>query len=217
MTEVDSACNCLLEAVLAGLVANAVCHLILSRCLRSWVKASEVLLLLAAGAAGCSVATWVAWAGLLSLALPRLDVLGYAVLCLAIYLCLSYVYFHYVHVNVAGLRVRILREIAEARDGLTVEELRLLYNTRAVVKNRLDRLTQGGHLVIGVDGLYHVGKPHFLWLYWGFELLKLALLGHGNRVIEAQTANMGRSPQLSVSRRLLMALAGLVTSLLRRR
>jgi len=102
---------------------------------------------------------------------------------LIVYVGFSYGYFHFVNINVASLRLRMLRELDKAAGGHTQEELIVLYGSRKIVGNRLDRLIQTGNLVERDGRLFLGPNRSFLILFWIFEVLKLGLRGRGNKLL----------------------------------
>lgn len=196
----------LMWAVIGGMVGNVASHAMLSRALR---PGKQIVLLLAAFCVG--VAVTVGTTVLVVHGDRTVTELGYVMFNVATYAALAYVYFHYVNISSLGLRPRILREIRDAPTGLSEKDILLRCDSREIVEDRIEKLTESGQLTM-IEGRYHVGKPYFLWLFWTFELMKLGLLRHGNRIIEgcerADCNDLSRGNLVD----LLMAAVGLVTS-----
>ncbi len=70
------------------------------------------------------------------------DVLVYALFC--------YVYFHWNNMGETARRIRMLRELAAAPEGLTVQDMVRRYSAREILERRLERLSAAGQ--IGEDG-----------------------------------------------------------------
>lgn len=66
------------------------------------------------------------------------DALLYAVFC--------YVYFHWNNMGETARRIRMLRELAAAPDGLTFDEMVARYSAREILERRLERLTAAGQI-----------------------------------------------------------------------
>ena len=66
------------------------------------------------------------------------NVLLYATFC--------YVYFHWNNMGETARRIRMLRELESAPEGLTFEEMVARYSAREILERRLKRLTEGGQI-----------------------------------------------------------------------
>lgn len=161
-----------------GLTAYVAFHLALCR---FGLGGRQMTLLIAGGFTGLMTTTGVA---VLALA-ARPDLPGPVVLVLfndVIYLSLAWCYFHFVNLNIASLRIRLLEEFHKTPGGIAETEILARYGAAHVLDNRLLRLTAGGHLVER-GGRYYSGTPFFLALFEMFEALKLLVIGKGNRLI----------------------------------
>ena len=88
----------------------------------------------------------------------------------------SYCWFHYVNIGEASVRIRILREIAEAGCDLSREEVLSRYNAQTILESRLERLVQSGQLK-ECESRYFLGKPRLIHVARIFDFLKLIVLG----------------------------------------
>ena len=77
------------------------------------------------------------------------------------YAALSYSYFAFVNLGETARRIRILRELANSEDGLTVKELIRLYNAKEIIEKRIRRLIKTGQ-VRYAGGRYYINKPVML-------------------------------------------------------
>lgn len=93
------------------------------------------------------------------------------------YGCWSYVFFHFVHIPVASVRIRILQELSD-HDGLTREAILHRYNGAAILRTRLDRLTRNGQIVRRGDA-YVTGRPRLLHVARLFQFVKRLVTGGG--------------------------------------
>lgn len=66
------------------------------------------------------------------------DVLVYALFC--------YVYFHWNNMGETARRIRMLRELAAAPEGLSVEDMVRRYSAREILERRLERLSAAGQI-----------------------------------------------------------------------
>ena len=95
---------------------------------------------------------------------------------LIIYSALGYCYFHFVNLGETARRVRILREIYDAQDGLTMERLLSRYNAEEIVRLRLDRLLGKGQVLLREER-YFIGRRTVLLMARAIIALKLLALG----------------------------------------
>ena len=115
----------------------------------------------------------------------NLDFLSYIVLDIVAYVSLAYGYFHFVNINIASLRVRILQEIIDSACGLSQEDILERYDARQILDIRIKRFVSSNQL-IEKQGFYFTGENRsFLALFWFFEILKFVFLGRGNRLLNA--------------------------------
>lgn len=104
------------------------------------------------------------------------DFLSIAVANTITFTSLAYSYFHFVNLGVTARRIRLLIELMDLNDGLTLDEILLRYNAKEMVKNRLDRLLRSGQ-VIEKDSRYFIGKPVMLLMSNIIVLMKILVLG----------------------------------------
>lgn len=93
-----------------------------------------------------------------------------------IYAVLGYCYFHFVGLGETARRIRMLTEIYDSKEGLSLEDILSRYNAREIVEKRIDRLLNNGQLICK-DGKYFIGKPIVLFIAGSVILLKLLFLG----------------------------------------
>lgn len=95
------------------------------------------------------------------------------------YGALGYGYFHFGNLGETARRVRIVRELAEAPDGLTLGQILERYDAREIFDRRLRRLTGTGQIVLR-DGRYHIASPVLAGMAAGVLFLKRLFLGKGS-------------------------------------
>lgn len=81
---------------------------------------------------------------------PSIEMIEYLSVFLVALVCYSsasYVFFHFVHISEASLRVRILFELSTSPEPLNKQQLLKLYNSRELVEKRIDRLMSRGEIV----------------------------------------------------------------------
>lgn len=93
-----------------------------------------------------------------------------------IYTVASYCWFHYVNIGDASVRIRVLREIADAGRPLSRKEILDRYSAATIIDTRLERLVASEQLVES-NGRYHLGKPRMILVAQVFDFLKFAVLG----------------------------------------
>jgi len=95
---------------------------------------------------------------------------------IASYSALGYCYFHFVNLGETARRIRMLRELSESKDGLSVDEILERYNAKEIIENRLNRLLKSGQ-VIYKDNRYYIGKPVMLFMSRMVVFAKRFILG----------------------------------------
>lgn len=92
------------------------------------------------------------------------------------YSSLSYCYFHFLNLGETARRIRILMEIYDSKDGLSMDEILIRYNAKEIIERRINRLINSGQ-VIYKDGRYFIGNPIMLLMSKIIIAMKLILLG----------------------------------------
>ena len=93
-----------------------------------------------------------------------------------IYLPLGYCYFHFINLGETARRIRILREIYDSENGLSMKEILERYSAVNVVEMRLQRLLGNGQIVDN-ENRYYIGKPTMLLITKVLAMIKLVILG----------------------------------------
>lgn len=104
------------------------------------------------------------------------DLLPILVTNCIIYSLLGYCYFHFINLGETARRIRILRELYDSEEGLSLEELLERYNARDMIDVRLSRLLNNGQIIYK-DDRYFIGKPIMLLMAKVILLMKLIVLG----------------------------------------
>ncbi len=169
----NSAQLALAPVIAAGVDVAA--HLLFSHVLPRGAQRKAILIAFAMGLAALTLLTLSAFPE----GLPLKERLAYTALNLAAYWGLAFGYFGFVNLNIASLRIRVLKELlASPGQRLDTAELLARYDAKAVLEKRLERLVDGRQLELR-DGRYHSGQPVFLNLARLMDGLKWAILGPG--------------------------------------
>lgn len=104
------------------------------------------------------------------------DFIGIITANLIIYSALGYCYFHFINLGETARRIRILREIYDAEDGLSLEEMLQKYNAKEIVEKRVSRLINNRQILYK-NGRYYIGSPIVLMIARIIVAMKLLLLG----------------------------------------
>jgi len=73
-------------------------------------------------------------------------------------------------------RIRLLRELYGAADGLTKEEILKRYNAKEIVNLRVSRLLKSGQIVLS-EGRYYIKNPLMAFISKLIYFLKFIVLG----------------------------------------
>ncbi len=95
---------------------------------------------------------------------------------LVIYGCLSFSFFNFINMGETARRIRLLRELYEAAEGLTKEEILKRYNAKGIINVRVNRLLNNGQIVLR-EGRYYIGNPLMLFISKSIISLKFIVLG----------------------------------------
>ncbi len=92
------------------------------------------------------------------------------------YASLGYCYFHFINLGETARRIRILGEIYDSKDGLSLEEILQRYNAKEIVEKRISRLLNNDQVILK-NGRYYIGNPIILMINRIIVAMKLMLLG----------------------------------------
>jgi hypothetical protein len=93
-----------------------------------------------------------------------------------IYVALGYCYFVFINLGETARRIRILRELFDAPEGLSLDEILRRYNAQEIIERRLQRLLKNNQIIVKND-IYYIGKPIVLWMARIVVAFKFILLG----------------------------------------
>lgn len=91
------------------------------------------------------------------------------------YVSLGYCYFHFLNLGETARRIRILRELKDSPEGLSLEEILRRYNAKEIVERRLLRLARNGQIRLK-SNKYYIARPTMLWAARFLAALKYIFL-----------------------------------------
>ena len=91
----------------------------------------------------------------------------------------SYCYFHFINLGETARRIRILRELRDSSNGLSLSEILKNYNANEIIDCRLSRLIKSQQ-VIFKNNRYYIGRPMMYLIARILVALKYLLLGKGS-------------------------------------
>lgn len=92
------------------------------------------------------------------------------------YTALGYCYFHFINLGETARRIRILSELYESKNGLTLNEILSKYNAEEIVKKRAVRLLHNNQIVFH-EGRFLINKSILLIIAKTIVFLKIFILG----------------------------------------
>jgi hypothetical protein len=104
------------------------------------------------------------------------DFIGIMAADVIAYMSLGYCYFNFVTLGETARRIRIVIEIYDSPEGLTMEEILERYNAKEILDRRFGRLLRSGQ-VLCRDNRYFVGKKTMVRLSWLITAMKLLVMG----------------------------------------
>ena len=95
---------------------------------------------------------------------------------LTIYASLGYCYFHFSNLGETARRIRLVRELNDSPDGLSMKDILERYNSRMIVDVRLGRLINNGQIYVKNER-YFVRPSIMLTISKIIVLMKQLILG----------------------------------------
>lgn len=92
------------------------------------------------------------------------------------YVALGYCYFHFLNLGETARRIRILRELYDFPEGLSMGDILSRYNAKIIIDARIKRLIDSGQITLK-DGRYHIGFPVMLLMAGIMLFMKSLILG----------------------------------------
>jgi len=97
------------------------------------------------------------------------------------YAALGYCYFHFVNLGETARRVRIVRELLDSKDGLSMSEILENYNASEIISVRLQRLLKNKQIIQRNDK-YVIGKSIILYITKIIIMMKITFLGKQSEI-----------------------------------
>ncbi len=165
-------------APIIGLAVNTISYALFARILKNLSISISIIL-----AFICNIVCTVLISVFVlnSMSLVKGDFWGLLGFNLIISLALAYGNFAFINLNIASIRIRLLKEILISDKGLMLDDILTIYNPDKIVNTRIERLISGGQL-ISKSGKCFVGAPFILLLANIMEVLKYIIMGHGSRL-----------------------------------
>jgi len=104
------------------------------------------------------------------------DAVGYLFVRVITYAGLGYCYFHFINLGETARRIRILRELYQAENGLSVEEIIKRYNAETIIEKRIARLI-GNRQIECRDGKYYIRNGTMVGISRLIRFVKYMMLG----------------------------------------
>jgi len=95
---------------------------------------------------------------------------------LATYISLAYCYWAYINIGETSLRIRILRELHDSKEGLSMNELLAIYNPDDMFEKRLERLVKYKQIIRRGEK-YFINKKILLIVAKIIVIMKLIIVG----------------------------------------
>lgn len=99
--------------------------------------------------------------------------------CAVTYSTLGYGYFHFINLGETARRIRILRELYDSKEGLSMTEILERYNAKDIIEKRIDRLINTGQIIYK-DRRYYIGSRVMLFIAKMIAVMKLIVTGKKN-------------------------------------
>ena len=90
-------------------------------------------------------------------------------------------YFAFINTGISALRIRLLKELYDSNNGLTINELLICYNSKEIIDRRIKKL-KGNKQITFNDNRYYTKKSVTLILVLIKETLSLMILRRKPRI-----------------------------------
>jgi len=104
------------------------------------------------------------------------DMFGYGMVHMLTYVSLGYCYVHFINLGETARRIRLMRELYEAPEGISLERLLIKYNAAEMIRNRIGRLLTNRQIRVEA-GRYYIDRKFMIVTALGIVALKKFLLG----------------------------------------
>ena len=110
-----------------------------------------------------------------------IDLLAVSMVNLITYSLFGLCYFAFINGSASALRIRLLREIYDSNNGLTIDEILMRYNSKEIVDRRIQKLERKKQITCKNER-YYVIKSVTLGIVLTKEFLSLLVLGKKPRI-----------------------------------
>ena len=160
-------------SAIIGLVVNVIVQI----CSFRYVRKLDLLISIFFGfIVGICTLLFVEWWYFTKIILPLSERIFSIFVNIITYFALGYGYFHFVNLGETARRIRILRELIDSENGLSINEIFQRYNARDIIEVRINRLIKNGQIICK-NNRYYIGKPFVLWMAKIITTLKFIILG----------------------------------------
>jgi len=159
-------------APIIGLLANTVTQIII---FRLWKERYLLKSVFSGFVCGLMAVLVIEIASLILNRPEGMEFLGQLSMVMVTYFALGYCYFHFINLGETARRIRILRELQESKNGLTLEGILKRYNALAIINVRLQRMISNKQIVLQA-GRYYIGSPLMLYMAKTLIFFKWVLL-----------------------------------------
>jgi len=108
--------------------------------------------------------------------LPLREKICFILVNVITYSALGYGYFHFINLGETARRIRILRELYNSQNGLSLEGILTKYNAQKILSRRMNRLLNNNQVVCR-NGRYYINNPTMLIMAKIIVAMKLIVLG----------------------------------------
>jgi hypothetical protein len=155
-----------------GLMVNVISQIIMTRYVKKFGLLTSVIL---GFLVGLAIVFTIEIAHTLTSNSPISEVIGALALNTITYGALGYCYFHFVNLGETARRVRIVRELLDSKDGLSMSEIFEHYDASEIIRVRLQRLLKNKQITLRNDR-YFITKSMLLYITKIIIMMKIALL-----------------------------------------
>ena len=155
-----------------GLMVNVISQIIMTRYVKKFGLLTSVIL---GFLVGLAIVFTIEIAHTLTSNSPISEVIGALALNTITYGALGYCYFHFVNLGETARRVRIVRELLDSKDGLSMSEIFEHYDASEIIRVRLQRLLKNKQITLRNDR-YFITKSMLLYITKIITMMKIAIL-----------------------------------------
>jgi len=157
-----------------GLLVNAIVQVVLFR-FRNITKLGLLKSICAGFAVGFASVMMLEYSVFAAHILSAKEFAGILIANVIIYCTLIFCYVNFINMGETARRIRILRELCDSKEGLSMEEIFKRYNADEIIERRLGRLIDNGQ-IIERAGRFYIGSPVMFFIAKIVVTMKMFLL-----------------------------------------